>query len=280
MSRRIFHTGPQSALLPEAVPVYEDLRERGLLHRYVLHVRSSQAFALNLFAPLDDNGIQQVFHLLGTDATCTNPTVFEYADPHDRLAETTAGSRHQTQVDVMLSGNDEDGRRVAALVEVKFTEIDFGWCSGYLNPGNPARDVCCSPGIFGGQPKNCFQLNAHGRGRRRYDTYLADLPVRRPAPAADDGGCWLRRSRSQPMRNLALAETLLAHNEANHVIYALCAPHAHPTIWRRLTETGTVLPDTATRHIRGITAGAVAALHPDGGAAFAALYTPELAATA
>lgn len=37
---------------PAAQNVLDDLTSRGLAHRYATHIRSSQALALNLFAPL------------------------------------------------------------------------------------------------------------------------------------------------------------------------------------------------------------------------------------
>ena len=42
----LFHAGPQRALLPEARDPYTRLVEGHLAHRYALHLRSSQAFAL------------------------------------------------------------------------------------------------------------------------------------------------------------------------------------------------------------------------------------------
>jgi hypothetical protein len=85
----------------------------------------------------------------------------------------------------------------------------------------------------------------------------------------------VRTGRNQPMRNLALAEVLLRHREADHVIYALCAPATHPTIWRRFAELTDAFPDTPTRSIRPIIASSIAALHPDGGTAVAAMYPAD-----
>jgi hypothetical protein len=79
------------------------------------------------------------------------------------------------------------------------------------------------------------------------------------------------------MRNLALVEVLLADDETDQAIFALCAPDNHPTIRRRLAETSAIFPDTPTRRLAGTTASTIAALHPDRGAAFAALYDAPLA---
>src|SRR5207244_13028313 len=44
---------PEIGIVPSANWAFEELGSRGLLNRYVHHVRSSHAFALNLFGPLD-----------------------------------------------------------------------------------------------------------------------------------------------------------------------------------------------------------------------------------
>ncbi len=275
MSRLPVHSGPDTALLPEARTALVDLVARGLDHRWVMHHRSSQAFALNLFAPLHPAGVRSVFALFGFDVTETDPAEFEYSDPNDRLGEARPKSSHRTQVDVVLRGTTVNGQRVIALIEVKFTETDFGHCSAYGNPANPRRDVCRSPGLFGGQPDACFQLANHGTGRRRYDKYLNLLQTVEPCGAGDAGGCLVRGSLNQPMRNLALAHLLVHSGEADHVIYALCAPAAHPTIWRRFGELAAAFPDNADRKIRALTAELIAGLHDDNGAALAAQYPIE-----
>lgn len=272
MTAAPFHPDASSALLPAALPYFEYLTERGLVHRYALHHRSSQAFALNLFAPLDAEGVVELFHAVGFDAMPTESVEFEYSDPSDRLAEARPQSAHRTQVDVVLRGTSPSGNRVVLLVEIKFTEVDFGWCSAYENSANPFRDVCRSAGLFGRQPDRCFQLSNHGAGRRRYDQLLRDVAVAEPSGCREDGGCIVRKSLNQPMRNLALAHLLLEDGDADRVAYALCAPAAHPTIWRRFAEFRAAFPDTETRQCASLTAEDVAALHPDGGAAVKERY--------
>jgi hypothetical protein len=266
------HEDPDVALLPAARNAFDDLVARGLDHRWALHHRSSQALALNLFAPLGERGSSAAAVLLDLGASAVEAVEFEYSDPDDRLGEISHRSVHRTQVDVVLRGTSAAGERVVALIEVKFTESDFGHCSAYENVANPRRDVCRSSGLFGDQPADCFQLANHGDGRRTYDTQLLGVPTVRPAGGADDGGCLVRRSLNQPMRNLALAHLLLNAGEAERVVCALCAPAGHPTIWRRFGELRDAFPDTARRTIRGLTAEQVASLHADGGAAIAALY--------
>lgn len=112
----------------------------------------------------------------------------KFEDPQDRLQEASKRNPHRTQVDVLLRALTEDGTRVAALIEVKFGESNFGPCSAFASPDNPSLHVCHQPGLFGSEPDRCFQLLNHGRGRRRYDDYLADLPLQQPSRVADDSG--------------------------------------------------------------------------------------------
>ena len=272
MSPLPVHASADAAFLPAARPVFADLQARGLDHRWALHHRSSQAFALNLFAPLDPGRIRTALSLVGLDVSAVAPMEFEYSDPEDRLGEIRPRSPHRTQIDVLLRGTSAAGERMVALIEVKFTETDFGHCSAYENPANGRRDVCCSAGLFGGQPDACFQLANNGDGRRRYDEQLADIDVVQPSGVNDPGGCLVRQSLNQPMRNLALAHLLLRAGEADRVVYALCAPAGHSAIWRRFEELRAAFPDGNDRTIRSLTAEQVAALHSDAGTAFAVHY--------
>lgn len=173
----MFHAGPGAAFLPAALKAYEDLVNRNLVHPFVLHRRSSQAFGLNVFAPLEPEGARALLADLGFGPV-DDPTVeFEYSDPLDRLGEAKPSSPHTTQVDVVLRAVDTSGQKVAALIEVKFTETDFSPCSAYMNPANPNREVCRSNGLFGNEPEQCFQISNHGQGHRRYHDVLGALPV-------------------------------------------------------------------------------------------------------
>lgn len=275
MTRRpILSRDDAGAVLPAALPVLADLRDRGLAHRWVRHVRSSQAFALSLFAPLPNHGAVRVLNHLGLQVTDAEPVIFEFEDLADRLGEASSRSPHRTQVDVVLTGTTTDGERIAAFIEVKLSETDFGWCSAFDSPDNPNRATCHSPGMFGGDPEACFQLQNHGRGRRRYDDHLPSADI--PGGPSNDGGCLVRQGRNQPMRNVALAGLMVAEGEFERVVYALCAPEQHPTIWRRFEEFREVFPATEALATGCLPAELVARQHPDGGAAFVARYAPAL----
>lgn len=220
-------------LIGSAHAVYDSLAERGLLHSHVAHLRSSQAFALNLFAALDGEALRSLWSgRLGAQVVDVDPPEFEYTDPADELAEATDASPHATQVDVLLRARDEAGATHIALIEVKLSEDDFGGCSAYLSHRNTRRHICRQPGWFGGDPQGCFQLSNHDREhRRRYDQFL-DTSGNIPAPT----GCWLRLGANQVMRNVALAGVLLQRGEAATATVTLMAPEQHAHIWRRWAE--------------------------------------------
>ncbi|MDT9591605.1 hypothetical protein RDV89_00905 [Nocardioides zeae] len=275
--RDLYFNDDASAVLPGAQNALAELRARGSTHRYVRHVRSSQAFALNLFAPLNHIARSELLELLGLGMVSHPDAVaFEWEDELDRLAEASPCSPHRTQVDVLIRGTTNDGRRVGALIEVKLGEHDFGACSAYDSNTNPDRTPCRTPGLFGDAPDKCFQLNNHGRGRRTYDRYLGDVPISTPSTRATDGGCVVRQGRSQPMRNLALAHMLVSEGELDAAVFALCAPEKHPTIWRRFEEFQTVFGDTSRVRTARLPAEVVAAHHPDVGTALRRRYEPAL----
>jgi hypothetical protein len=201
-----------------------DLKTRRLLHRFIGHVRSSQAFALNLFAPLSGEHVVGLLRSLGLDISDAEAPTFEYSDPEDHLGEHTSKRPHATQVDVVLRGFDSAGSTYLALVEVKLSEIDFGPCSAFRADQNPDRQVCRHDGPFGDDPDLCFQLsNWGGSTRRQYDTYIGSVNSTSARP-----GCLFRLGMNQPMRNVALARALAQAGEAEHVVYVLCAPREEP----------------------------------------------------
>ena len=254
----------EANVLPAARDELRRLVAAGLDHRFVGHVRSSQAFALNLFAPLDDAARLAVLRLLGLDAVTVEPAVFEFSDPADQLGESTAARPHHTQVDVLLRGRNAAGLPLLALMEVKLSEIDFGHCSAFGAVGNDRRDVCRSAGAFGGEPGTCFQLRNHDLGqRRRYDEHLDRPALRLLDGAADGGGCLVRLGLNQPMRNVALAR-VLSEAESAEPVYALCAPAGHRTIWRRWSEAETAFGDQDVPTLRRLPAEEIVPLHPDG----------------
>jgi hypothetical protein len=178
---------PHDGLLPAAHAAYEQLATRGLLHSQLAHLRSSQAFALNLFAPLDDAALRLLWqYRLGYEVAEVNLAEFEYLDPHDTLGEATAASPHSTQVDVLLRARATDGRRLVALVEVKLSEDEFNPCSAYQSAHNPNVGTCRHDGPFGQRPR---------RLRPTRELRTRTSPPLRPTPPARRNRCHRDASR-------------------------------------------------------------------------------------
>lgn len=253
----VFWPDARDGLEPAASIAYDRLAADGLAHHMIGHVRSSQAFALNLFAPLDEKGRRAVASELGVEALAVREPVFEWSDPADALGERTNMSPHATQVDVRLDCTTTTGEAVICLIEVKLSEPDFNHCSAWLSPRNDRLDVCETAGPFGGDAAVCFQLRNLGREQRRtYELALGPIPTSDPTPA----GCWFRFGGNQIMRNAALARVLVGRG-ATRTVVALCAPAAHSAIWRRWTET-TSRFDLPGVTFATLTADAVVKHHP------------------
>ena len=105
----------------------------------------------------------------------------------------------------------------------------------------------CRPGRWQ-ERRLCVGMHVPARG-----AYQASLDAGcRPGALNRFGHQW--PGRRHPVRNLALAHLLLAEAEADRVVYALCAPDGHPTIWRRLDGVRSAFPDTDRRTIRPMAA--------------------------
>jgi hypothetical protein len=224
---------PILGLTNDAQLAYDLIEARGKVHKDLANVRSSQAFALNMLASLDESGRVALARNAGLDVVAVAEPEWEYNDELDRLGEATPSSAHTTQVDALFVGTNAAGQRHLLLIEVKLSEPDFSGCSAWEAKGNDRLDLCAQPHPFGGEPAGCFQLRNKGHGLPRlYDKALIPLSEK-PSGV----GCWFRASGNQPMRNLALARTLLSSGEAARAVVALCAPAKHQRIWRRWDET-------------------------------------------
>ena len=268
-------TTAHEALLPAALETFERLNSLGLLHSHVLHVRSSQGFALNMLAPLTMKAWTAIarLHLGDPEASVTEPPEFEYTDPQDALGEATKASPHATQVDCLVRVHLGNGRLHALLIEVKLSEDSFSTCSAFASERNPRRQICGQPGPFGGDQMGCFQLANHDReNRRRYDIALG--------PASHEPssfGCWFRDGANQVMRNAALAKALIARGEVASASMMLMAPDDHTAIWEQWhRHVGFVSAFEGVR-FADLPASHVAALHdPDQARALSSRYLLSL----
>ena len=254
---RLRFNEPGARILEPARAAYDDLAARGLTHGYVDHVRSSQAFALNLFAGLGASELAALWALIDPTVTQGHQLEFEYTDPDDDLGEAQTTRPHQTQVDVALRGRTGDGRHHVAFIEVKLSETAFGACSAFDLAANDTRHLCGQPGAWGGDPAGCFQLrNYTTADRRRYDTHLRPEWI---TPTSDSGCEFL--DLNQPMRNVALARALIDRGDADHVAVVLCAPAGNTNVWRqwaRARHAFAQVPDTTLTDLPALE---VAAIH-------------------
>lgn len=251
----------EEAFLPDAMAAYEVLLGAGLVHGYIRHVRSSQAFALNLLAPLGVAEWTSIarHYLQDQDAVVDQPPEFEYTDPGDALSEATKASPHVTQVDCLVRIDLVGGRRHALLIEVKLSEDTFSTCSAYSSPRNPRRSICGQPGPFGGDPVGCFQLSNHDRDhRRRYDQFLGS-----PKQIPPSFGCWFRDGANQVMRNVALANALIERGEVDSASMVLLAPDDHTAIWTQWRQHLEYLSAYGRVSFGGLPASQITALHPE-----------------
>jgi len=246
-----------AGILEPARPAYDDLLARGLTHGYVDHVRSSQAFALNLFAGLDPSELAALWALIDPTVTQDHHLEFEYSDPADDLGEAQTSRPHQTQVDVALRGRTDLGRGHVAFIEVKLSETAFGACSAFDLAGNDTRYLCRQAGAWGGDPAGCFQRRNHDTAQpRRYDTHLRPEWIT-PTCA---GGCEFLEL-NQPMRNVALARALIDRGDADQVTVALCAPTGNRNVWRQWARARHAFARVPDITFTDLDASEVAAVH-------------------
>ena len=250
--------------------IYPDYRQLALeavradsvrLHRYASHLRSSQAFALNLFLPFRTNSkarlSEHVSKILGEELSIED-VGFEWVPPGHLLGEIAGdipeGSEPATAVDVVLWCRLTDGGRAAVLLEVKLSETDFTHCKGRTSPNNKQKQVCKSAEQFFEDPSNCYlQRPRHQKRDRRYWKIFAQAhgSVREAFPGADiDGPCPFAESMQQPMRNLAVAVGLEQdpHASIEKAWFGLCAHVDNPDVaghwesWTRLLTEPSLAP--------------------------------------
>jgi len=135
----------------------------GQEHRWASALNSSQCFAVNVFAPLaEDSDLAKavwarIYPHRPLDPADTVLVEFEHTP--QGADEWLGERRQQTQVDVFFTVRRGETTVGHLLVEVKFTETEFGECRGAKPPtakraGNPDRSRCLDLGanpLIGGQ---------------------------------------------------------------------------------------------------------------------------------
>lgn len=175
---------------------------------------SSQAFGINLFAPLARDAdlakavLQRFFPGLVSDSDKVS-VAFEQS--FEQVARRLNENGKSTQVDVVFTISGPGGERFV-LTEVKLAEEQFGGCKGWFDRDapptrNPNRGRCVQ--VEADQSSNCYMAIKFGR------TYWAHLSA---LPAETLGEpCPFRGSLYQLMRNALLAR-LIGKDSAQFVV--------------------------------------------------------------
>ena len=241
-------------------PEYRTLVEESVrvdsvkLHGFAAHILSSQVFAFNLFLPFREGSKERLSHhlseLVGTRLTVDSVN-FEWVPPGHLLGELegeqSLDDEPATAVDVVLWSRLECGKWAAVLVEVKLSEGNFTHCGGRDSRGNRRKDLCKSAKLFFDDPNVCYLRRPlrKRRDRRYWEIFAASYgSVRNAFPSADlNGSCPFAYDMQQPMRNFAIAHSLVQEDMVEQAWFALCAHDANPDIAAHWEEWKNLLAD-------------------------------------
>jgi hypothetical protein len=191
------------------------------LHLWIHHLQSSQAFAFNLFGPLQlrQKWAQAAW---GEIFPSVEKVAFEYPVDGDPLGETEEGGQgHRTRVDVRV---DFGGNRTA-LVEVKFTEPSFGPCgAGHERDQAHLKSACRAGGVtLRSLAGTCF-LSQH-KSRSYFPMLLAADSIIDCVGLEKHGKreCPLRGGLYQVVRNLLMVDDI-AREEGRRTEFVVAAP--------------------------------------------------------
>lgn len=216
---------------------------KGREHKWARSLLSSQCFAVNVFGPLVEKPVRakQVLETLLPHRTIEKDDVvtvlFEHTPEGTRewLGETT--TRQPTQVDVFFTVTRRERPIGYLLIEVKFTEPEFGSCRGAAKstpkkPGNPDSSRCLNlHAVLKSPPNMCWMAEA-GNDRHYWDFMLSGAtPFKFPSAMA----CPFRHSLYQLMRNQVMALALVLNTSAEWGEFGVCL-HPGNTAVRQLSE--------------------------------------------
>lgn len=218
--------------------VAKHLQTHGIAkHSFLHHVLSSQAFALNLAAPfidqpelltpvlrslLPDNMADQVGEVVRVEA--------EVDGGENYFNEPSKGGRGdmRTSADIGVWWRASDGTANLVLIEVKFTESEFGHCA----KGRKCGGVCDNGG------KELVATNGDGcplqepPHQRLYWTLLEKHEVFDPNALSTANACPFRHDGYQLMRNQLLAAVMEndSAQELGRVDFAILTHDDNPDI--------------------------------------------------
>lgn len=199
-------------------------------HRWVRALNSSQAFAVNLFAPSAEDPALAKSILTGMlphrrfAADHEVHVQFEFQAPKARwLGEEK--TTQPTQVDVTFVASDKGSPIGYLLVEVKLSE-ELGNCRGYKHQAKQRgdRSPCLSLNTILQDPtKECWIVQQEGR--KYWELMQAQQSGFNFNSATPHGACPFRHGGYQLMRTRVLANVLVSRGKAQWADVAICA---HP----------------------------------------------------
>ena len=196
---------------------------------------------MNLFGPLAEKPIlaKRVLEALLPHRTLEKDDevtiLFEHT-PKD--APEWLGEKNQpTQVDVFFMVTRKEKSIGHLLLEVKFTEHEFGSCRGAVpststKPGNPDSSRCLKVHAVLESPKQMCWMAEADNGRHYWDFMLSAAT---PFTFTSAMACPFRQSLYQLMRNQVLAFALVQNTSADWAEFGVCL-HPGNTEVRQLSD--------------------------------------------
>ena len=219
---------------------------KGREHKWARSLLSSQCFAVNVFGPLVAKPIlaKRVLENLLPHRTLEKDDAvtvcFEHTPEGTRewLGETK--TRQPTQVDVFFTVTRKEKPIGYLLVEVKFTEPEFGSCRGAkpTKDGNSDSSRCFNLLAVLENPQNMCWMAEAVNGRHYWDFMLSPST---PFNFTCASACPFRQSLYQLMRNQVLAIALVEKAAAEWAEFGVCI---HPGNKKVLQLTNTVAGHT------------------------------------
>jgi hypothetical protein len=194
-------------------------------HDYVDHVRSSQAFGFNLLYPLlqyeKDVILNKLTDISGERMVKLIDFKFEYSPDTNLLGERRGDmsvGKYETSVDLLIIAEDSQYEKYAFLVEVKFTEVSFNPCGGFLSKGNTkeSKEICANREMLFQDYAKCY---LEGKLRRKYFNYF-DNNLRLNFPGLKEKKVCPFQS-NQCLRNHAFARALKSEKKLKASFFGL-----------------------------------------------------------
>ncbi|HRZ42660.1 MAG TPA: hypothetical protein P5228_08150 [Bacteroidales bacterium] len=203
------------------------------LHDYVNHVRSSQAYCINILYPMvalyPDALLEVLSQKTGKHLSKILFYEFEYSPETNILGEWKSDDNRPeeyiTAVDLRIDTMDSEGHTVIFLIEVKFTEADFTSCGGFNSTGNidKTREVCEDSSKLLTDFHLCY-LNGAKLKRTYFDSdfnpsmSFKNSVFQKQCPFANNHQCLRNHTLARKLSQTHPTYFVLLHHESNESI--------------------------------------------------------------